>query len=146
MSKKNKNKNKASHAADAAARIAVVERWEVYMGMGELEDWQRLMKDLGFEEEFPSKTQCRKALKTVWVNIHDFLNAIENGQPVPCFPSQRDLARYTKENGLFYPRRKIRKGSPLRQLLAQIFVNRRQKAHGGNQLTAMMGGLSIAGA
>ncbi|GAW20666.1 hypothetical protein ANO14919_101740 [Xylariales sp. No.14919] len=55
-----KKKNKKSGASTALARPTVAMEWEKYMGRGDLEDWQRLMKDLGFEEEFPSKTQCRK--------------------------------------------------------------------------------------
>lgn len=66
-----KKKNKKARAAAAPSQQAVVVakkptvvvEWEKYMGDGELEDWQRLMKDLGFEENFPSKTQCRKVSK-----------------------------------------------------------------------------------
>jgi len=35
-------------------------RWDEYDGNGSLEDWNRFMKDLGFDSEFPSKTQCKK--------------------------------------------------------------------------------------
>ncbi|KAI1158574.1 hypothetical protein F5B18DRAFT_656534 [Nemania serpens] len=111
-----KKKNKKARAED------VVVEWEKYMGQGELADWQRLMRDLGFDEEFPSKSQCRKTLKAgVWVNIPDFLHAVKAGELVYIFPSQRQLAVYTRDTRLFYPKRKIQKDSPLRQLLAHIF-------------------------
>ncbi|KAI0430073.1 hypothetical protein F5Y09DRAFT_242145 [Xylaria sp. FL1042] len=116
-------RNKKGQAANAPPRQqAVVTEWEAYIGHGELEDWQRLMKDLGFEEEFPSKAKCRQALKTVWVNIHDFLQAVKKGEPVRRFPSQRALAQYTRTNHKFYPKKNIPKGSPLRQLLAHIVL------------------------
>jgi hypothetical protein len=146
-------------------RLVVVE-WKQYMGEGALADWQRLMKDLGFDEEFPSKTQCRKvtkqtllprcratrsvltlhkALKTVWVNIPDFLHAIENGQPVHHFRNQWDLAKYTIKTRRYYPKDGIEKSSPLRQLLAHIFTNQGGGAKGHHGLVAHMEALMIAG-
>ncbi|KAI3328930.1 hypothetical protein HD806DRAFT_266865 [Xylariaceae sp. AK1471] len=130
---------------DAPSQRSVVVKWDNYMGEGALEDWQRLMKDLGFDETFRSKTQCKKALKTVWVNIPDFLHAIENGQPVRHFRNQWDLAKYTKKERRYYPKGQVEKGSPLRQLLAHIFTNQGGKAHGNHGLVAQMGGLMIAG-
>ncbi|KAI0452720.1 hypothetical protein F5B21DRAFT_505947 [Xylaria acuta] len=134
----------AQQAVAVAAKRDVVVQWKQYMGNGELEDWKRLMRDLGFEEDFPSKTQCRKALKTVWVNIPDFLQAVKHGHPVHHFQSQSELAEYTKREGLFYPKRAIEKRSPLRQLLAHILINRGGKGYGGNALVVRMGGLSLA--
>ncbi|KAI1145500.1 hypothetical protein F4825DRAFT_243214 [Nemania diffusa] len=147
MPKKNKKGRaaKAGSAVEAPRKPApVVAAWETYMGSSELEDWQRLMSDLGFEEEFPSKTQCRKALKTVWVNIPDFLHAIKNDKPVYHFPSQNALAVYTKKKRRFFPKKAIDKGSPLKQLLAHIFFNRGGGGYGGQALVVHMGGLSIA--
>ncbi|KAI1823969.1 hypothetical protein F4861DRAFT_283412 [Xylaria intraflava] len=100
---------------------AVVAEWRQYMGTGSLDNWQRLMRDLGFETEFTSKTQCKK---DVWVNIPDFLAAVETGQPVHHFPSRRELADYTRQERRFYPKRYIPKGDPLRQLLAYIVGGR----------------------
>ncbi|RYC59614.1 hypothetical protein CHU98_g6590 [Xylaria longipes] len=65
--KKNKKASATATPSQQAVVVAkkptVVLQWEKYMGHGELEDWQRLMKDLGFEDHFPSKTQCRKVIK-----------------------------------------------------------------------------------
>lgn len=38
----------------------IVKRWDNYFQDDALENWQRLVTDLGFQEEFRSKTQCRK--------------------------------------------------------------------------------------
>ncbi|KAI3343185.1 hypothetical protein F4824DRAFT_133797 [Ustulina deusta] len=139
-----RKKNKTARAANGALKpSAVVVEWEKYMGQGELEDWQRLMGDLGFDEQFPSKTKCRQALKSVWVNIFDFLMAIKKGEPVHHFRTQSELAAYTKKNRKFYPKKSIPKGSPLRQLLAQIFANRGRKNY-DDGIVSGMGGLSIA--
>ncbi|KAI1169556.1 hypothetical protein F4777DRAFT_584802 [Nemania sp. FL0916] len=113
-------KKKSKKKADAANKDVVIE-WEKYMGHGELADWQRLMRDLGFDEEFTSKTQCRKALGTVWVNIRDFLDAVKNERPVKHFPNEKALAAYTASTRKFYPRHRIPKDSPLKKLLAGIF-------------------------
>ncbi|KAI1428198.1 hypothetical protein F5Y12DRAFT_711515 [Xylaria sp. FL1777] len=140
-----KKKNKKTGTADEPLQKSkVVVEWENYMKRGELEDWQRLMKDLGFIGEFPSKNRCRQALKTVWVNIPDFLSAMKKGEPVYHFATQRALAEYTVENHRFYPKKNIPKTSPLRQLLAQIvFNNRGRKDNDRSGLVLGMSGLSI---
>ncbi|KAI0486367.1 hypothetical protein F4859DRAFT_367354 [Xylaria cf. heliscus] len=147
MAKKKAKKTRAAAASQqavvAVSKPSIVMEWEKYMGHGELEDWQRLMRDLGFEEDFPSKTKCRKVLKTVWVNIPDFLQAIKQGHPVHHFESQLELADYTKQHRRFYPRNSIEKQSPLKQLLAHIFNNRGGKGHGKSALAVQMGGLSL---
>ncbi|KAI1109251.1 hypothetical protein F5Y14DRAFT_456208 [Nemania sp. NC0429] len=112
----------AKKKSKEARAQAVAMEWEKYMGQGDLADWQRLMRDLGFQEEFPSKTQCRKTLKKgVWVNIPDFLDATKAGRQVRLFGSQRELAAYTQATKRIFPKRLISKDSPLRQLLAHIF-------------------------
>ncbi|KAI1273387.1 hypothetical protein F5Y07DRAFT_256162 [Xylaria sp. FL0933] len=144
-----KKKNKKAKAANAPRqepkKRTVVLEWEKYMGKGELEDWQRLMKDLGFDEEFPSKKKCREALKSVWVNIPDFLQAIKKGQPVHHFPSQRALAAYTQAHRRFYPKSNIPKSSPLRRLLAHMtFSSRgRKDDYGADELARHMEQLSM---
>ncbi|KAI1739299.1 hypothetical protein F4680DRAFT_142404 [Xylaria scruposa] len=135
--------NPSQPAVAAPQKPAIVVEWEQYIGHGELEDWQRLMKDLGFEEDFSSKSKCRKALKTVWVNIPDFLRAVKQGHPVHHFQSQSELALYTKSTQKFYPRKNIEKRSPLKQLLAHIVASR-GRSYGGNALVVRMGGLSLA--
>ncbi|KAJ3580241.1 hypothetical protein NPX13_g321 [Xylaria arbuscula] len=152
--KKNKSSRNAAKAkADAPLQLPkVVTAWEEYMGEGKLEDFQRLMRDLGFEEHFPSKSKCRQALKAVWVNIPDFLYAIQHGLPVHHFPSERELSNYTlKSPKRIYPKRFIPKGSPLRQLLAHILGgggkgrNNDYYSHKEDGLLETMARLSLAG-
>ncbi|KAK5630030.1 hypothetical protein RRF57_005745 [Xylaria bambusicola] len=141
-----KRKNKGARAAANAAPLqqpAVVATWNEYMGQGELQDFQRLMADLGFEEYFPSKTKCRQALKTVWVNIPDFLHAVNTGQPVYHFPNEHELSRYTVKSRKFYPKNYIPKGSPLRQLLAHILGGKSRRNHDDSGLAVTMGALSL---
>ncbi|KAI1382119.1 hypothetical protein F4677DRAFT_16152 [Hypoxylon crocopeplum] len=114
-------KKKGKKTAGGQMPPKVVLDWNEYFGPGDLQDWQRLMVDLCFDEEFTSKTQCRKALKHVWVNIVDFLADIKAGCDPYRFDSESQLSRYTKETRKIYPKRLIPKGSPLRSLLANIF-------------------------
>jgi hypothetical protein len=44
----------------AQRQAALAVAWDGYFGGGELEDWQRLVHDLGIEGDFSSKTKCRK--------------------------------------------------------------------------------------
>ncbi|KAI0022235.1 hypothetical protein F4780DRAFT_210176 [Xylariomycetidae sp. FL0641] len=150
MAKKNKSRRAEPIAAPETKEAVppkrkIVKAWRDYFKKGELEDWQRLMGDLGFETEFPSKSKCRKALGGVWVNIHDFLDAIENQEPVHHFLSEVELAIYTRETGKVYPKSAIPQGSPLRKLLAQIRQPRGgHKAKRVATLVGDFGGLAIA--
>ncbi|KAG8169358.1 hypothetical protein KVR01_000103 [Diaporthe batatas] len=107
--------------------------WDNYFGKNDndLAKWKLLCCDLGKQaEEFTSKTQCRKALKHVWVNLHDFLAAENKPEDVVFFSSERALAAYTRETRKFFPRHNISRGSPLRDLLARIVCPRGHKYQG----------------
>ncbi|KAK8048937.1 hypothetical protein PG994_010667 [Apiospora phragmitis] len=113
MAKKNKkasqtisNGQVTSFGAGEAKRsksLQIVKRWDDYFQDDALENWQKLMKDLGFQEVFRSKTQCRNALKKVWINIYDFLDAVRTGTPVRQFATEAELSRYTMKSGRVYP-------------------------------------------
>ncbi|EFX01774.1 hypothetical protein CMQ_8240 [Grosmannia clavigera kw1407] len=97
-----------------------IQQWEEYFGEDTLQNWQKLVTDLNIRGTYCSKTQCRKAIKKVWVNIFDFLEAMSSGTPVHKFPNQRALADYTLSNELVFPRRRIVSGTPMAALLANI--------------------------
>ncbi|KAK7969609.1 hypothetical protein PG988_008682 [Apiospora saccharicola] len=99
MAKKNKKSN-------------VVERWNDYFQTDALQNWQRLMTDLGFQEEFRSKTQCRNALRKVWTNIYDFLDAVKAGTPAPKFATEAKLSRYTMKTRKMYRRNTSKRQPP----------------------------------
>ncbi|KAI0125991.1 hypothetical protein BJ170DRAFT_685235 [Xylariales sp. AK1849] len=137
-----KNKGRARDTAvepkTAPERPKIVKAWEKYFGAGDLADWQRLMRDLGSTKEFKSK-------KGVWVNIRDFLDAIDLGSTIEHLPSQQALAEYTIASHKLYPRKAIPKGSPLLGLLAHIFCPRIQgyKSVYVDEVTQLFGGFSI---
>ncbi|TVY86631.1 hypothetical protein LAWI1_G006506, partial [Lachnellula willkommii] len=86
-----------------------------------LENWQRLCHDVGVEDDLSSITKCREALKGIWINIYDFLDAVKKDEQPRRFPSQRALARYTIRTWRIYPKKKAKEGGPVRALLAHIF-------------------------
>ncbi|KAK1600288.1 uncharacterized protein LY79DRAFT_533151 [Colletotrichum navitas] len=123
--------NIAPTAKDAAApktkkeeRAKVKEdflaRWSEYFDKRELADWQRLCSDLGLPGDLPSKTQCRKALEKVHVNIIQFLEAKEKGEAVRFFKNVRELALYTRKRRLWVPINEMPKEDPSRKLLREI--------------------------
>ncbi|XXG94585.1 hypothetical protein Hte_000842 [Hypoxylon texense] len=114
-------KKKGKKQAAQSKKEQIVLDWEAYFGSGDLPDWQRLMADLGFTEEFTSKTQCRKALTHVWVNIRDFLDDTKAGREVHRFNNEKQLSDYTIDQKKIFPKKRIPKGSPLQKLLAHIF-------------------------
>ncbi|KAK6078091.1 hypothetical protein SCUP515_04521 [Seiridium cupressi] len=137
----------------------IVQQWNAYFGPGDLEDWQRLMRDLGFQKEFQSKRSCRKlstqliyhckALKKVWINIVDFLAAIGHGNAVYRFNSQHELSHYTLNTGKIYPRRWVTEGSPLRALFAHIrdpwIAERKVSKKEMDEITNGLGDMKIVG-
>ncbi|KAG6362134.1 hypothetical protein INS49_010363 [Diaporthe citri] len=101
----------------------IAAKWHDYISKSDndLDKWKQLCSDLGKPSDtFTSKTQCRKALRGVWVNIHDFLAAENKPKDVRFFKSERALAAYTRKTHKVFPRRDIKQGDPLRDLLAHI--------------------------
>jgi hypothetical protein len=63
-----------------------------------------------------------QALKGVWVNLYDLIDATNSGNlPPRRFKSQGALAKYTIDNGKIFPKKRAKKGGPVRALLAHIF-------------------------
>ncbi|GJC84039.1 hypothetical protein ColLi_06877 [Colletotrichum liriopes] len=112
-----KTKGKKTKAEDA---VDFFSQWDEYFGKRELADWQRLCRDLGLPDDLPSKTQCRKALEKVHVNIKQFLDAMEGGGEIKFFKSVRQLARYTRKKRLWMPKKNLPKGDPLGKLRREI--------------------------
>ncbi|KZL84020.1 hypothetical protein CI238_05009 [Colletotrichum incanum] len=110
-------KTKEKKADDAAKFFS---QWDEYSGKRELGDWQRLCRDLGLPDDLPSKTQCRKALDKVHVNIKQFLDAMNVGGEVKFFKSVRQLAQYTRKKGLWMPKKNLPKGDPLCKLRRKV--------------------------
>ncbi|TVY58274.1 hypothetical protein LCER1_G004126 [Lachnellula cervina] len=106
-------------------RRNIVKEFDRYFGSeDDLENWQRLCHDVGVDDDLSSITKCRKmeqALKGIWVNIYDFLDAVEKDEQPRRFPSQNALARYTIENDKIYPKKAAKEEGPVRALLAHIF-------------------------
>jgi hypothetical protein len=116
-----------------------------------LANWQRFCQDLGVTENIRSVTQCKavctifqellsppfpschtwymnmeltpdqQAMRGIWVNIYDFIDAKAAGMQVKRFKSERALSHYTRRTGRIYPKERAKKGGPVRALLAHIF-------------------------
>jgi hypothetical protein len=122
-------------------RKNIVAEFQRYFGnANDLGNWQRLCQDVGIEEDIPSITKCKQvflasscerqcteafcvqALKGVWVNIYDLIDAVRTDRTPPRrFPSQKALAEYTISHQKVYPKKKAKEGGPVRALLAHIF-------------------------
>ncbi|OWP00681.1 hypothetical protein B2J93_548 [Marssonina coronariae] len=103
-------------------RRNIAEQFKRYFGNeSQLANWLRLCRDIGIQEDFKSIRQCRLALKKVWVNIYDLIDAInDNKMPPRLFKSQAALSQYTIKTERIFPRKMAKKGGPVRALLAHI--------------------------
>ncbi|KAK3675609.1 hypothetical protein LTR78_004693 [Recurvomyces mirabilis] len=78
---------------------------------GRLEGYQKLCEHLDVSPIPSSITRCKKALEDIHINIRDFVQAYENGDPVPRFSSVSGLRQDIK-GGRQYPL-KIAKANPI---------------------------------
>lgn len=154
MAKKNKNKSKNSKPqALEPKRPKIVDDFEKYFGKGDLEDWQRLCGDIGLKDGLESITKCRKALKSVYVNIYDLLDAVKKGEHPQQFPDLEALIYYSfgGEEGCkkIYPKRHVKDHlGPVKALLRpltrgtmnRVFA-RRKAAREQRKLDGLVGGM-----
>ncbi|KAH7269919.1 uncharacterized protein BKA55DRAFT_532540 [Fusarium redolens] len=111
----------SNSSASSSKYGTLMDQWNDYFKKGTLQDFQRLCADLGLPSDLPSKTKCRDALKSINVNIKQFLHCENKPDDVELFKSRRELIRWTRKQNAFLPKRKLPKGSPLRTLLKQMF-------------------------
>ncbi|RSL51215.1 hypothetical protein CEP54_011543 [Fusarium duplospermum] len=98
-------------------KVNLATEWSTYIQKGTLEDFQRLCADLGISGDLRSKTKCRKEIKSVNVNIKQFLQSKNKPDDVKFFKNRHVLIQYTRRTNSFFPRREIPKGDPLAVLL-----------------------------
>lgn len=95
----------------------------------QLAQWQNLCHELGVDPVPHSITQCKKELKTVYVNIIDLMEARHrNSTEGDCtvtvrrFPSARALAKYTRYEDKIFSKGAAKRQGALRALLVHVFV------------------------
>ncbi|KAK0659218.1 hypothetical protein QBC41DRAFT_331582 [Cercophora samala] len=128
-----RNRNKFINNQNQDNPPAIVASFDEYFGAGDLEDWQRLCSDIFREHELEylnlsSKTKCRNALKTVFVNIQDLVDAIEKNlaggsrKVYPQrFPNLKQLVKYTVKENKIYPKKWVKSGlGPVKALMRDI--------------------------
>ncbi|RPA71699.1 hypothetical protein BJ508DRAFT_335782 [Ascobolus immersus RN42] len=66
-----------------------------------------------------SKTQCKKFLKAINVNIFDVINARRSGQAIRTFSTYKDLKKYTGRRGKYrsFPKQCAKKSDVMEMLL-----------------------------
>ncbi|KAF5616551.1 hypothetical protein F52700_12845 [Fusarium sp. NRRL 52700] len=110
----NSSKSSSKHAT-------LMDQWNNYFKKGTLQDFQRLCDDLGLPDDLPSKTKCRDALKSINVNIKQFLQCENKPDDVKLFKNRKELIIWTRKRGALFPRHQLPKGSPLRTMLTHMF-------------------------
>ncbi|KAF5987991.1 hypothetical protein FCOIX_710 [Fusarium coicis] len=111
----------SNSSKSSSKHVTLMDQWNDYFKKGALQDFQRLCADLGLPNNLPSKTKCRDALKSINVNIKQFLHSENRPDDVELFKSRKELIVWTRKRGAFFPRHQLPKGSPLRTLLKHMF-------------------------
>lgn len=92
--------------------------------------WRRLCEILKLTtadgEPPKSKSQCKKVMRGVFINIHDFVDHLRDGIALKRFPTLRALAAYTYAEGGVYPKLAAKRNELLRFLLQQINSGRNE--------------------
>ncbi|KAI0723361.1 hypothetical protein C8Q76DRAFT_767296 [Earliella scabrosa] len=82
--------------------------------------WQSLCRALEIEPVPDTLKDCREAVMQTHVNICDLVAAPTLGKP-RIFPTEGELAIYTRKTGKIFPRNNVHAGTLLRYLLRRIF-------------------------
>ncbi|KAL7924579.1 hypothetical protein ACQKWADRAFT_271065 [Trichoderma austrokoningii] len=122
-----KKQSKQERKARERFQIAIVGRFEQLYGADEnkLDILQTLCEKIGISPIPGTITSCKKAIKTVHVNIYDFIDSEQTGEPVRTFDSLNQFRAYTKKNGKVFPKEDAKDNALLRFLLRPVFSGRR---------------------
>ncbi|KAG6053972.1 hypothetical protein E4U17_004208 [Claviceps sp. LM77 group G4] len=107
-------------------RQALVDEFGAIYGVDDnkLNVLQRLCKRLEIHPLPRRITDCKKAIKGVYVNIVDFVDCERTGKPIPKFDHLEQLQDYSIETGKIFPMEEAKDSLLLRFLLQRIFVER----------------------
>ncbi|KAH7364813.1 hypothetical protein BKA65DRAFT_447974 [Rhexocercosporidium sp. MPI-PUGE-AT-0058] len=78
-----------------------------------LENWHQLYRDMGIDDTLGCITKCRSALRKVWVNIYDLIEAVRKYKIPRRFRTQSALSNYTISTDRIYPKKKAKEGGPV---------------------------------
>ncbi|KAG5980258.1 hypothetical protein E4U55_004238 [Claviceps digitariae] len=115
--------NKKQAKARGVFREAIVAQFGAQYGTDEnkLDILQGLCEKLEISPIPLSITACKKAVKSVHVNIMDFIDCERTGNPIHKFASVNQLRRYTIAHRKFFPKNEAKKSPLLRYLLRTFF-------------------------
>ncbi|KAI7280443.1 hypothetical protein KC345_g4758 [Hortaea werneckii] len=112
----------AKKKSKAQRNAAAVQHSNMNYGADEtkLQGWQRLCQDVGIAPE-DSITQCKKALKTTYVNIHDLVAAKSQGKTPHRFPTRKALRDYIVATKKCFSKEVAKQNGFLRVLLIEVW-------------------------
>ncbi|KAK0203985.1 hypothetical protein DFS33DRAFT_850485 [Desarmillaria ectypa] len=94
---------------------------DIYGGnAGDLGAWQRLWEMVGQGDMPTSISACRAAIEGVFVNICDLVDYPSTHSWPPLFPTEVELAEYSRSSRKIYPKDNAKAGGLLRFLLRKI--------------------------
>ncbi|KAI6854546.1 hypothetical protein KC338_g8677 [Hortaea werneckii] len=112
----------AKKKSKAQRNAAAVQHFNMNYGVDEtkLQGWQRLCEDVGIPPQ-DSVTQCKKALKTTFVNIHHLVDAKKRGEHPRRFPSREALRNHIKQTNSWFPKKVAKENGFLKALLIEVW-------------------------
>nr|RBQ94910.1 hypothetical protein FVER53263_00942 [Fusarium verticillioides] len=106
----------------------ILDRYKLAIRVGDVNEPFKIPKSLqslvkATRKKFPTIDlgQGTNALKSINVNIKQFLQCENRPDDVKLFKSRKELIVWTRKRGAFFPRHQLPKGSPLRTLLKHMF-------------------------
>ncbi|KAG6868380.1 hypothetical protein C0993_003904 [Termitomyces sp. T159_Od127] len=103
-------------------KTALVRTFNDTYGMDEnsLESWTALYRVLHVTPIPEDVLACKKAIKSVFVNLVDLVDHYQTGKPVRLFSTEVELSKYTQRTRKFFPKENVHAGGLLKHLLRQI--------------------------
>ncbi|KAK4540774.1 hypothetical protein LTR36_008851 [Oleoguttula mirabilis] len=83
--------------------------------------WRKLCEHVGISPE-DSVSECTKALKKIFINIFDLVEARKEDSIAHVFPTKDELRDYSWEHDKIFPLKKAKKNPILKMLLIDMFL------------------------
>ncbi|KAJ7223595.1 hypothetical protein GGX14DRAFT_352274 [Mycena pura] len=87
-----------------------------------LAGWQAMCAFVGVASIPTSIKKCKAEMRTIFVNIHDLIDAKRTGQPVKKHSSAEALRKYTIKRNKIFPKHEAKQNRFLKVLLIEIFA------------------------
>ncbi|KAF8730601.1 hypothetical protein AX14_005409 [Amanita brunnescens Koide BX004] len=115
-------RSQAEKKAKSAFGEAMGKQFASFYGTSihDMEAWKALCEALGVDPIPETIAESRDLIRSKHVNLVDFIDTRLTGDPIKIFETEKELRKYTREEGKYYPKESAKESGVLRYLLRKI--------------------------